>query len=91
MAVKRGVTPYSEEFVDCLSDAAQYLVDTYGRFPNTSTTMVLSGYVQAVHLDTSFYDAHYRPGAYLESHARHMERWHGAGPAGPSSTGRSDA
>jgi hypothetical protein len=76
-AIKQGVTPYTDEFVDCLADAAQYVYDTYGRFPNTFTTVVLSGYVQAVHLDTGFYDAHYQPGAYLETHARHMERWHG--------------
>lgn len=78
-AVKRGVTPYSEEFVDCLSQAAQYIYDTCGRFPNTFTTMVVTGYVQAVHLDTEFYDTHYRPGAYLPTHAHHMERWHGDG------------
>jgi hypothetical protein len=75
-AIKRGVTPYSEEFVDCLGEVAQYVYDTYGRFPNTFTTMVLSGYVQAVHLDTDFYDTHYRPGAYLATHAHHMEHWH---------------
>lgn len=78
-AIKRGVTPYSEEFIDCLSTAAQYIYDTYGKFPNTFTTMVLSGYVQAVHLDTDFYDTHYQPGAYLSTHAHHMERWHGDG------------
>lgn len=76
-AVKRGVTPYSEEFVDCLGQVAQYVLDTCGRFPNTFTTMVLTGYVQAVHLDTEFYDTHYRPGAYLPTHAHHLETWHG--------------
>jgi hypothetical protein len=76
-AMKQGVTPYSDEFVDCLADVAQYVYDTYGKFPNTFTTMVLSGYVQAVHLDTSFYDTHYQSGAYLETHAHHIERWHG--------------
>lgn len=75
-AVKKGVTPYSEEFVDCLGEVAQYVYDTYGKFPNTFTTMVLPGYVQAVHLDTDFYDTHYQPGAYLVTHAEHMERWH---------------
>ena len=78
-AIKQGVTPYSEEFIDCLSEVAQYVYDTYGKFPNTFTTMVLSGYVQAVHLDTDFYDTHYQPGAYLPSHAHHMERWHADG------------
>jgi hypothetical protein len=75
-AIKQGVTPYSEEFVDCLSGVAQYVYDTYGKFPNTFTTMVLAGYVQAVHLDTEFYDLHYQPGAYLPTHRDHMERWH---------------
>ena len=76
-AVKQSVTPYSEEFTDCLTDVAQYVYDTYGKFPNTFTTMVLSGFVQAVHLDLGFYDANYQSGAYLETHVRHMERWHG--------------
>ncbi|WP_149181295.1 hypothetical protein [Streptomyces sp. TRM49041] len=78
-AIKQGVTPYSEEFIDCLSEVAQYIYDTYGKFPNTFTTMVLSGYVQAVHLDTDFYDTHYQPGAYLPTHQDHMERWHADG------------
>jgi hypothetical protein len=81
-AVKQGVTPYSEEFIDCLSEAAQYIHDTYGKFPNTFTTMVLTGFVQAVHLDTGFYDKHYRSGAYLPTHAHHMERWHAHGAEG---------
>ncbi len=76
-AVKGSVNPYSEEFVDCLSVVAQYVYDTYGKFPNTFTTLVLTGYVQAVHLDTAFYDRHYRPGSYLTTHSEHMGRWHG--------------
>lgn len=75
--VKRSVTPYSEEFVDCMSEIAQYVLDTYGKFPATRPTIALTGYVQAHHLDTEFYDAHHRPGAYLETHARHLARWHG--------------
>ena len=81
-SIKQGVTPYSEEFIDCLSEVAQYVYDTYGKFPNTFTTMVLTGFVQAVHLDTDFYDTHYQPGAYLPTHARHMERWHADGSEG---------
>lgn len=33
-------------------------------------------HVQAVHLDTDFYDTHYRPGAYLATHPHHREHWH---------------
>jgi hypothetical protein len=31
---------------------------------------------QAHHIDTSFYDRHYRPGAYTEAHSEHFARWH---------------
>jgi hypothetical protein len=76
--VRETVTPYSDELVDCLGEVAQYIYDQHGRFPATFTTIVLPGFVQAVHLDTEFYDAHYERGAYLESHAEHMQRWHAA-------------
>jgi hypothetical protein len=33
-------------------------------------------YLQAHHLDLDFYDHHFKPGAYLETHASHMELWH---------------
>lgn len=75
--VKGTVTPYTEEFTDCLTTVAQYILDTYGKFPATVPTIALAGYVQAHHLDTDFYDEHFQPGAYLDSHAEHMARWHG--------------
>jgi hypothetical protein len=76
--IKGGVDPYDDEFVSCLAEVAQYIYDTHGRFPSTFTTIVLTGYVQAVHIDTDYYDAHYQPGAYLPTHAEHWERWHQA-------------
>lgn len=75
--VKGSVTPFTDEFVDCLATVAQYVLDTYGKFPATVPTIALTGYVQAHHIDTEFYDEHYQPGAYLQTHASHMERWHG--------------
>jgi hypothetical protein len=39
-------------------------------------SIALTGYVQAQHIDTDFYDEHYESGAYLRTHAEHMERWH---------------
>jgi hypothetical protein len=76
-AVKESVAPYSEEFVACMAEVARYIHDKYGKFPGTRSTIVLPGFVQAQHLDTDFYDAHYREQAYLPTHAEHMERWHG--------------
>jgi hypothetical protein len=74
--IKAGVDPYSEEFVECLGEVAQYIYDTHGRFPSTYTTMVLTGYVQAVHIDTDYYDTHFQPGAYLATHRDHWSKWH---------------
>lgn len=75
--VKGGVSRYSEDFVDCLAEVTQYIHDKHGRFPGTFSTIVLTGFVQAVHIDTEFYDTHFREGAYLDTHAEHMRRWHG--------------
>jgi len=74
--VKESVTPYSPEFLDCIGETASYLYDTYGKFPPTIPTILLAGYVQAQHIDTEFYDTHFQPGAYLETHADHLARWH---------------
>jgi len=76
-AMKRTVAPYSGEFVDCMSEVARYIHGKYGKFPGIRSTIMLPGFVQAHHIDTDFYDAHYRKGAYLDSHAHHLERWHG--------------
>jgi hypothetical protein len=74
--VKASVTPYSEEFIDCLGEVAQYIYEKHGKFPGTITTLVLTGFVQAQHIDTEYYDTHFDAGAYLETHAGHMRRWH---------------
>jgi hypothetical protein len=76
--VKGSVKPYGEEFVAALGMMAQYVYDTYGRFPATMPTMVMRIIVQAQHIDTEFYDAHFDKGAYLDAHAEHLARWHGA-------------
>ena len=75
--IKKNVTPYSDEFVDCLATVAQYVYDKHGKFPGTFTTIVLPGFVQTVHLDTEYYDKYYNDGAYLQTHADHMHVWHG--------------
>jgi hypothetical protein len=86
--VKASVTPYSDEFVDCMSTVAQYIVDTYGKFPATLPTIALTGYVQAHHIDTDFYDEHFQPGAYLETHGAHMEKWHSRHATMPDDLGQ---
>jgi hypothetical protein len=77
--VRSTVTPYTDEFRDCMAEVALYMFDKYGKFPGIRSTIVLPGYVQAHHLDLGFYDTRYAEGAYLLTHADHMVRWHGGG------------
>lgn len=67
---------HDEEFKDCVATMAQYVFDRFGKFPGTVPSMFISTYLQAHHLDLEFYDKHFAPGAYLDTHARHMDRWH---------------
>lgn len=67
---------YSEEFVEAVGEMVQYIYDTYGKFPATVPTILMRPLVQAQHLDTDYYDAHFGPESYLDTHANHLERWH---------------
>lgn len=75
--VRSAAQIHSEAFRECVALQAQYLFDTFGKFPGTVPSMFLITYLQAHHLDLEFYDKFYQPGAYLKTHAKHMERWHG--------------
>src|SRR5918999_5161932 len=68
---------HDEEFKACVALQAQYVFDTFGRFPGTVPTVFIMNYVQAHHLDLDFYDRSFKSGAYLRTHAEHMQRWHG--------------
>jgi hypothetical protein len=78
--VRSAAQVHSEEFKDCVGLQAQYIYDTFGKFPGTVPSIFISTYLQAHDLDLEFYDTFYKPGAYLEMHARHMELWHGRHP-----------
>jgi hypothetical protein len=67
---------HDEEFKACVTLQAQYIFDTFGKFPGTVPTLFILNYVQAHHLDLEFYDRFFEPGAYLPTHADHMDRWH---------------
>ncbi|MCJ8164350.1 hypothetical protein MKJ04_05800 [Pontibacter sp. E15-1] len=74
--VRGAAEVHSEEFRECVALQAQYVYDTFGKFPGTVPSMFLLTYLQAHHLDLDFYDKFYKPGAYLSTHANHMKRWH---------------
>jgi hypothetical protein len=74
--VRANAAPYTEEFKECVALQAQYIYDTYGRFPATVQSVFSFLYLQAHHLDLDFYNHYFKPGAYLTTHKEHMKKWH---------------
>jgi hypothetical protein len=76
--VRSAARRHDARFKECVATMAQYVFDSFGKFPGTVPTMYILTYLQAHHLDLDFYDHHYKQGAYLRTHAEHMARWHAA-------------
>lgn len=74
--VRSRAQPYSSDFKACVALMAQYIYDRFGKFPATVPTILIKTVLQTHHLDLEFYDHHYAPGAYLQTHAQHMADWH---------------
>jgi hypothetical protein len=74
--VRGSALVHSEEFKECVTLQAQYIHDRFGKFPGTVPSIFCLMYLQAHHLDLEFYDHHFKPGAYLGTHAEHMVQWH---------------
>ncbi|MBC5775143.1 hypothetical protein H8S95_13780 [Pontibacter sp. KCTC 32443] len=74
--VRGAAEVHSEDFRECVALQAQYIYDTFGKFPGTVPSMFVIMYLQAHHLDLEFYDQFFKPGAYLHTHATHMADWH---------------
>ena len=51
-------------------DVANYIYDTYGRFPAFVDPMYMRLVFQAMHIDTEFYDKYYPKGSYSDMHSR---------------------
>lgn len=77
--VRSAARGHSEPFRECVALQAQYVFDTFGKFPGTVPSIFVITYLQAHHLDLEFYDRFYKPGSYLRTHAEHMARWHSDG------------
>jgi len=75
--VRNSAEIHSDDFKACVAVMAQYIYDRFGKFPATAPSVFILTYLQAHHLDLSFYEKHFAPGAYLSTHARHEELWHG--------------
>lgn len=74
--VRGSAQVHDEKFRACLTLQAQYMFDTFGKFPATVPTIFILMYLQTHHLDLDFYDKLFQPGAYLRTHAEHLEKWH---------------
>ena len=75
--VRSAAQFHDAEFQACVALMAQYVFDRFGKYPGTVPSIFILNYLQAHHLDLDFYDHHFQEGAYLQTHADHMERWHG--------------
>lgn len=75
-AVRGNAQVHSEEFKECVALQAQHILDRFGKFPGTVPTILVFTYLQAHHLDLEFYNHHFKPGAYLRTHAQHIKYWH---------------
>lgn len=73
--VRGAAAPFDEEFVELLTLQAEYVDETFGKFPGTVPSVWIMNYLQAQHLDADFYDTLFEPGAYLPTHAAEQERW----------------
>jgi hypothetical protein len=74
--VRSAAQIHDERFRECVAVQAQYIYDTFGKFPGTVPSMFALMYLQAHHLDLDFYDKFYKPGSYLHTHRSHQEKWH---------------
>lgn len=74
--VRGSAQVHEEWFRECVALQAQYVFDTFGKFPATVPSIFTLMYLQAHHLDLEFYDKFYKDGAYLHTHANHMKKWH---------------
>jgi hypothetical protein len=73
--VRSSAKFHDPEFQECVGTMAQYIFDTFGKFPGTVPAMYTLTYLQAHHLDLDFYDHYFNKGAYLPTHANNQKWW----------------
>ncbi|MGH7900928.1 MAG: hypothetical protein ACRENZ_04250 [Thermodesulfobacteriota bacterium] len=66
----------TERTVQIVKDVANYIYDTYGRFPAFVDPMYMRLVFQAMHLDLDFYDKYYPQGSYTDMHINHFRLFH---------------
>ncbi|OGP65071.1 MAG: hypothetical protein A2170_16715, partial [Deltaproteobacteria bacterium RBG_13_53_10] len=66
----------SRETVEVAKCVANYIYDTYGRFPKLFNPILCENFVQISHIDTEFYDRYYPEDGTWEEQREHMRLWH---------------
>lgn len=77
LAIAAAVSEISAEAVDATVAYCEYIYQRYGRFPAYMPPFRTVLGFQACHLDTEFYERHYRREALSDTERGHLESWHG--------------
>jgi len=75
-AIEATIPEFSDQCIAATIAYAEYIFKRYGQFPAYYGPFRMTFAHQAHHLDLSFYDRFYKPGAYTPTQAGHMGRWH---------------
>jgi hypothetical protein len=75
-AVEATIPKFSDQCIAATIAYAEYVFKRYGNFPCYYAPFRMTFGYQAHHLDLSFYDKFYKPGAYTSTQAQHMQHWH---------------
>lgn len=74
--IRGAAKVHDADFQACVALQAQYIYDTFGKFPGSVPSIHCLMYLQAHHLDLDFYNQNYQAGAgYLYTHANHDKWW----------------
>jgi len=71
--VSEGIAGISDPAIEATVAFCEYVFDRYGRFPAYLSPFSTFVGFQAGHLDTDFYDRHYRPEVLTTAHRRHFK------------------
>jgi len=72
----RAARVQSRESVEVSKAVANYVYDTYGRFPKVIDPIFCPTQVQLAHIDVDLYEKYYLPGTLWPELREHLEVWH---------------
>ncbi|MFC2013655.1 hypothetical protein ACFLU8_02095 [Chloroflexota bacterium] len=73
----KAVQVQPPEVIQIAKDIANYIYNTYGRFPKMFNPITCQLQVQIAHIDPNFYDKYQAKGSIWEEQREHFNTWHG--------------